>query len=250
MEQFLLNPNLPQNDVTLVIMSGGNYNLISKVEALGISVKTVDSCPLLAEPVNSHADMVIHHLGGNRFAAPSMNLNISSLLEMEGASIHYIEEKLGNRYPSDVLLNFARIGVKVFGRIDVMPLSLKYFFNDNGIDMINVNQGYAKCSTAVVDENSIITADASIAKAAKKAGIDVLIISQGNIVLNGYDTGFIGGCCGKVGRWKMLFTGDIYSHPDGKKISDFLYDKKIQVISLSSGPLLDIGGILPIKEVC
>lgn len=249
MEQFLNNPNLPQSDVTLVIMSKTDKFLISRVESLGISVISTDACPLLAGPVNSHADMLIHHLGGRDFAAAA-DLPALNQLKREGAKVTRIKENLGASYPHDVLLNFARIGKIVFGRIDTAPDMLKEYFSDNGIRMINVNQGYAKCSTAVVDDNSIITADESIARSAEHAGMDVLVISSGNIVLNGYNTGFIGGCCGKIGKWKMAFTGDIHTHPDGKKIADFLLDKKIEPVSLSSAPLLDIGGILPIKEIC
>ncbi len=249
MERFLKNPNLPENDVTLVVMSGIDRNLISKVENMGISVIAVDACLALANPVNSHADMLIHHLGGNNFAT-ALNLPCFRQLESEEASIAYIGERLGNVYPYDILLNFARVGNFVFGRADIMPLLLREYFKNNDISMINVKQGYAKCSTAVVDENSIITADESIAGAAKLIGLDVLLISPGNIVLNGYNTGFIGGCCGKIGKWKMAFTGNIYTHPDGEKIANFLFDRNIQHIFLFNGPLIDIGGILPLKERC
>ncbi|HIZ16705.1 MAG TPA: hypothetical protein H9675_03950 [Firmicutes bacterium] len=249
MERFLKNPNLPEGDVTLVTMSGSIKNLISKVKDLGVSVIETDEFTVLDTPVNSHADMLMHHFGGNKFAA-ALKLPYLSMLEKEGANIEYINEKLSRIYPYDVLLNFARVGNFVFGRTDIMPFLLRKYYNNNGIKIINVNQGYAKCSTAVVDENSIITADKSIAKAASLVGINVLLISPGNIMLKGYDTGFIGGCCGKIGKQKMIFTGDIYTHPDGFKIADFLLNKNVENISLSKGPLIDIGGILPLKESC
>lgn len=36
----------------------------------------------------------------------------------------------------------------------------------SGFEQVDVRQGYAKCCTCVVDEGSIITSDAGIAKAA------------------------------------------------------------------------------------
>ncbi len=247
-ERFLFTPNLPKNDVSLVIMSGKYPSLTAQINRLGIAVAAVEEYPLLAEPVRSHADMLIHHLGKNVFAA--VDTYTAEILKIRGAEIIYINERLCSVYPNDVLLNFARVGNRVFGRMDIMPAALREYFNDNGIELINVNQGYAKCSTAIIDKNSIITSDKTIACAAEGAGMDVLCISPGSIVLDGYDTGFIGGCCGKIGEKTIVFTGDIYTHPDGKKIADFISDRKIEAVTLSTGPLLDIGGIIPAAEIC
>ena len=47
-----------------------------------------------------------------------------------------------------------------------------------GYEIINVKQGYAKCSICVVSDNAIITADKGIAKAAIQNRIDVLEITR------------------------------------------------------------------------
>jgi len=114
--------------------------------------------------------------------------------------------------------------------------------------IIDTSQGYAKCSTLVVDENSIVTADIDIATKSKACGIDVLKIEQGSIKLDGYNYGFIGGCGAKIDENTMYFTGDIKSHLQGNIISEFINNKGIKIISGSSKELIDIGSIIVLKE--
>ena len=64
----------------------------------------------------------------------------------------------------------------------------------------------------------------------------------------GYDTGFIGGCSGKLAPDKMAFAGQLSSHPDGELIRAFILDCGISVTELKKGPLLDVGGILPLLQ--
>ena len=116
-----------------------------------------------------------------------------------------------------------------------------------GYHPIFVAQGYANCSVAVVDEHSIITADCGIAKACRAAGLDVLQICPGFIRIPVYDTGFIGGCCGKLGADQLAFTGRLDSHPDGMKIRAFIKECGVQIIELTDEPLFDIGGLLQLK---
>ena len=82
-----------------------------------------------------------------------------------------------------------------------------------------MNQGYAKCSTAVCDRG-IITADETIYSACCENGINALKITQGNVKLSGYEYGFIGGASGIIDG-KLTFFGDIRKHPDYLKIKEF-----------------------------
>ena len=76
----------------------------------------------------------------------------------------------------------------------------------------------------------------------------MLKIQKGFISLPGYDYGFIGGCCGKLSKNILAFTGKIESHPDYNNIKDFCRNYNVNVLSLTNDDLLDIGGILPIAE--
>lgn len=67
----------------------------------------------------------------------------------------------------------------------------------NDIEIVNINQGYARCSTLILNNRTAVTADISVKNALEKDGAKVLLISSGDIKLEGYDYGFIGGASGK-----------------------------------------------------
>jgi len=159
-----------------------------------------------------------------------------------------IKAYAGNRYPNDVRLNCAIIGNKIICNIKTIANEVLEYAQANQLNVINVNQGYTKCSICAVNENSIITDDESIFAAAGNFFNDTLFISKGSIGLNGYGYGFIGGCCGKIDKNKIAFNGAIESHKDYKKIIDFLSRNSVECIELHNNPLYDIGGILPLCE--
>lgn len=107
---------------------------------------------------------------------------------------------------------------------------------------------YSRCSVCVINENAIITDDISVFTAAQNFLSDVLFISKGSIRLDGYDYGFIGGCCGKIDKNKIAFNGRIDSHKDYKLIIDFITKHGVDCIELNNNVLTDIGGILPLIE--
>ena len=105
--------------------------------------------------------------------------------------------------------------------------------------VIGFRQGYARCSVCVVDENSIITADAGIAAAAEGRGLDVLRIQAGFFELPS---------CFKLSKTELVFTGTIDRHPDRGAIIGFLHDHGVEALYLRDEPAVDIGGIIPIFE--
>jgi hypothetical protein len=61
-------------------------------------------------------------------------------------------------------------------------------------NIIDVKQGYTKCSVLPVSNNAFITDDISIYNQCVSFGIDVLYVGKGDVSLPGYNYGFIGGC--------------------------------------------------------
>ena len=85
-------------------------------------------------------------------------------------------------------------------------------------------------------------------QALRTKGFAVLLIRPGHIALPGYDTGFIGGCCGKLAPDKLAFAGALSSHPDGERMREFLHSRCVAPVELRESPLVDVGGILPLRE--
>ncbi len=145
------------------------------------------------------------------------------------------------KYPFDVCYNVAVVGnyaVHNFNYTD------KQFLKHCAFKHIDVKQGYSKCSLCVVSSNAVITADEGIAKTLENFGIEVLKVSAGNVKLEPYEYGFIGGASGLIDKNKLAFCGDVSLHPDYKKIKDFCLKHGVEIIGLTSGQLVDVGTII------
>lgn len=152
---------------------------------------------------------------------------------------------LSAEYPGDIAYNAACSGRFLIHNLQYTAPHIIESAEKSGMTMINVRQGYAKCSTVIVDEMSIITYDRGIAKACTAAGMDVLTIRPGHIVLPGFDTGFIGGTSGRAGD-TIYFNGNLSEHPDCKDIIDFIEDRGLSVRFFEEWPLTDIGSVITI----
>ncbi len=245
---FIKTPNLPQSDVALIAISDTYPKIIDALKTLGIETIEVEACLNLSKPVSSHADMLCHHIGKNHIIVATGDGDLKAKLESYGFDAVSSNKCISKLYPYDVPLNAARVGNYLIANQAALDNTIMDYCEENGIEIVHVKQGYTKCSTIVVDEHSIITADQSIEKAARAARIDTLLIEQGYITLPGCGYGFIGGACGFISKDKIAFTGNIHSHPSYAKMKNFLGRKGIQMISLTDDDLIDIGGIIPLKE--
>lgn len=241
-------PNLPKGKVSQVIMSAEYKQMIMAVEALKINVIKTYQHKNLPLQEGFHADMQCLHIVNDYWVLLHGNRCLN--IQFKENRINYTNSiKTPNQeYPYNVLLNALRIGNYLFCKEAALDNKVKQLCDTYNIDIINVNQGYAKCSAAVVAENAIITVDKSIYAAARKVNMDVLLIKDGYIRLPGYNYGFIGGACGKLSEDCLAFCGRIELHPDYDAIQSFTKNHGVYLLSLVDEPLLDIGGILPVKH--
>ena len=151
-------------------------------------------------------------------------------------------KKPGKNYPENILLNCLYHNNKLYGKLSATDSSVREYCRENNIETVNVNQGYTRCSTLVVNDKAVITADKSIEKGMKNNGVEVLLISAGKIVLEGFDYGFIGGASFSDNN-TIYFFGDITKHPDYNKIKEFnsKHNSIIEILCKTQ-PLTDIGG--------
>ncbi len=192
----------------------------------------------LDNPVSCHADMLMFYseVSGKAVVPEeyySENRALFCDLDIETA-----EESFGNEYPKDIWLDACKMGEYLFCNEKYTSEKVK-----RGYKVINVKQGYAGCSVLRVNEKALISADGGICKKGKQLGMDVLQISAGHILLDGYSFGFIGGAsfvCGK----DVLFFGDITDHPDYKSIKEFLAKHEMNIICIDSLPLTDYGSAI------
>ena len=150
-------------------------------------------------------------------------------------------------YPYDCSLNFAVCGKHLIGNVkNANPMILE-IANKNNLELVNVNQGYAKCNICIVSENALITEDKGIADKCRECGIDVLLLNKNSVKLDGYNYGFIGGATGTVFETesnKILFCGNVEKHPEYDNIKVFCKKHGAVPISLSDEELYDYGSII------
>ncbi len=251
MSKAVEKANLPVNCDKIVI--GEKY-----ADILDNSLKSLNILPIYVpnnlsvdERLSGHADLSVFHPGGTDiFLAPYLkNTVFSKRLTESGFKNHFLDVKQGKKYPLDAALNGCAFGnTIIYCNNSTSPDIVNFFAKTGERLLITAKQGYSRCSICIVDENSIITADRGIYKAAVASGKDALLVTQGYVELPGYQYGFLGGASFKISESKLCFTGLLDSHPDKINILNFLKEKNVEPLYLTNLPIFDIGGAVPIME--
>ena len=234
----------------LILLSGEAPDEIKTALSERFDVLCLPPDPALPAPVAAHPDMIALVLG-DTVVMPEEYLGrypevAAKIKEATGIGPVGSRAARGPRYPDDIALNCAAAGGALFCLVSHTAPEIKEIARRRGLRLVNVRQGYAACSSLVAD-SAVVTADPSVADAVEAAGLDVLRISPGGILLPGYDSGFIGGASGVAGR-DVFFFGDPATHPDGERIVRFLSERGFRSVPLRPGPLLDLGGFKHIKN--
>ena len=246
---FLQYANLPQGDVKRVIISECDKTLTHKLSEISVDCFLTAQNSGLNCDIASHPDILCYHFGNGSFLIDSSQNELCRLLLESGADVITTDGIYG-LYPNDCALNCADIGDFIICNEKIANPAILSFAKTNGKTVVNVRQGYSKCSVCICGHNIIITDDLSVYRAVSQyPKIKALFVEKGSVTLKGRDYGFIGGCTGLIGRSKLFFNGDLSFHSDCKKIIGFLKYNDISYIEIKNKPLTDVGSIIPIIEV-
>ena len=216
-----------------------------RLSELGFELFVLPPCKSLGKGVDTHADLMLFPIGNSVFIYEDIINTSEGLYECltsRGYDIKTMSGAPSAEYPFDIGANCLCIGRYIFSKTKYTAREIREYAEKTGYSLVNVNQGYARCTACPVGESAVITADPSIAKSALSQGIELLRISEGGVSLRGFDHGFIGGACGAF-EDKLFFAGDILKHPNGDEIVAFCKAHGIEPHSLSDEPLRDIGSI-------
>ncbi len=214
---------------TIYLSETTNPLLIKYLQEQGHTIKIIEMSNATYEPVSSHPDIYMCSMG-------------------PGKPVYFgCAEKIGRKYPDNIIYNAACTGKYFIHNLKYTDPELLKFTNkainsSRTLEIIDVPQGYTKCNTLIVDENSIITSDKGIYNSCY-GKLDVLLIESGYIILQNFNYGFIGGASGRVGD-TIIFNGDITYHPDYEKIAAFIEDRDLKIKYFTEYPLEDIGSII------
>ena len=241
---FIERPLLPVNDVTVCAVSEEACDTIKCLEERGIRVLRVRRAGSLPDAICSHADLQVLPLGGSLIAVNEEQTDLIAQLEEIGFRVMKTGG-FGKEYPHDCVLNLLPLKSFLIGKRSVMPrqiLSLGIF------EPVDVAQGYSRCSSVLLDEDAVLTDDPSIGKTVLNFAKFSIMLKQKEIVLKGYDHGFIGGSCGKISEKEIAFCGQIPDTPFGRALKEALAGRGFSFCELGSSQLTDTGGIVPLMQ--
>ena len=250
MENFVLVPNLPVSNVSLAVVDGRISNEIEQ-ELIKNNIRLIKTEKIdgLDNAISFHPDMMMHHLGGKDIiVAKNISQKIVYALEDEGFNVICGRCDACGSYPYDVCYNVARIGNAAFCNMKYTDEVLLENLYKRNIKIIDVKQGYSKCSICVVSFKSAVTSDRGLHNILNNNGIETLLITPGSIKLFDYNYGFIGGSSGFISKDTMAFFGNIANHPDYISINSFLIKNGKKLKNLGKNILWDFGTLLPLKE--
>ncbi len=211
----------------------------------GFDILPLPPNPTLPKPVSAHPDLSVFFAPDGILCTSSYyklaKKELDTLSQYAKKPILCIEEETSDTYPGDILLNAAPVGRRLFCLPEHTAHKLTAFY---GYKLCRVKQGYAKCSTVPLGARALMTEDPSIASVAEAEGLSVLRLTQNQVALPGYSTGFLGGAS-SFAPYKSVktvyFCGNIESHADADKICRFCHTQGYEIRSLSTEPLFDVG---------
>ncbi|MEG2353804.1 MAG: hypothetical protein RSB70_04100 [Clostridium sp.] len=217
---------------------------VTTLHNLGYNILKCPKNPCIYEAINGHPDILLHPLSKSREIIVHKDIDDNFIKSLQCLNYTVIKTltSIKSTYPNNIILNALNLENIFLHKLDSTdPHLLKRVGHKT---LINVKQGYTKCSTAVISDNAIMTSDTSIWKILSKQNIDVLLLPPKHILLPHLDYGFIGGTCGLLEENLIGFFGNLETYPFKDSIKSFLRNQRIDYISLGAGPLIDRGSIL------
>ena len=218
----------------------------------GIEPITLPACRSLPEAIASHPDTLVFKCGNDIYASAEYcdeaAYVFGDVRELAPhVRVHFTADVLGGCYPEDCRFNAHVMGNMLVCNRETVSVNILEAARSRGLETVHTRQGYPACTTLYLGAAAAISADRGVIRALERVGIDCLEIEKGGIALPPYEYGFIGGACG-VFHDTVYFFGDLDTHPSSDIIRAFLDKRGYRAVSLFSGTLIDLGGIVFLEK--
>ena len=145
-----------------VISSKLSEHATEYLKNTGFDIITFRDNPNVDKRVAYHADLSLFYDGiDTLFIANEMSEYVD-LLNKYCKNVVVINRHLKKEYPGDVLLNCVCTGRNFICNAETVSYEIFDKMKKSGYNIINVKQGYTKCSVVPVSDNAIITDDAKV----------------------------------------------------------------------------------------
>lgn len=189
--------------------------------------------------LDTHPDILVHPLSSGDLVVYRDNIEYYKEI-FKDKNVIPSSSKLSAKYPGDIHLNAFAFKNFFIHNLKHTDQAILDYYKNHGYELVNIKQGYAKCS-CLVTHDFVITSDGGIYESLRDF-IPIHKIDHKQIKLQNFNYGFIGGATGVLGK-KIFFTGDFSHHSSHEEILKIIskYDYEIEI--LSKDPIEDYGSI-------
>ena len=245
MSEFVSCPGFPQKRVRTVLCGDCDRKIITLLNQYFERVIVFEKNPFLDSRVSFHTDLNVFHKGENEIILSPYQKKLYEALSDMGMKAVFSKSEVRSPYPYDCRLNCAVFPGWLFLN-KAADESVLSFAEEKELKLLPVRQGYCKCSILLVNEKAFITDNEGIFNSATENGFRCLLVEKGDVRLQGFDYGFIGGSGSLIDKNLLLFFGDITKHRNYLEIKDFLLKEGCSFVFEEGLELSDIGGIVPL----
>lgn len=193
------------------------------------------------EAISGHPDIFFHQSPRHLFVAPNLPAHYIEMLQQEDIDFIPGEQAVGKQYPASSAFNAVSTENLLIHNFRNTDASITRLLENT--QLIHVDQGYTRCNLLAFDDQHFITSDEGIAGVLERYDKTCLKVKPEGIILEGFEHGFWGGCCG-IYHNKVFILGTLANHPDRQEIEDFITARGHYIIELYDGPLFDGGSII------
>ena len=195
-------------------------------------------------PLRQHADLFLFQHKGVFVVAPNTPRSVVEVLLAQGAEV-VVGRTLVNATTGSMGAYNVAVGVDVAlcNPRWVDPVVREVL---GAMPIVAVRQPLCRCGALVLSSRCILTSDGGIARMLRREGMEVRLVEAGKIVLTGYRSGCLGGCCCVAsvgGRRVVLTTGRIDLLTGGSEALALLRREEVRVWALGGGWPVDVGSL-------
>ena len=219
---------------------------LNNLEKLNVNTIVVPRTPKVYDAIDGHPDIQLNILRNNSsnqiIIQKDMCEHFKEILNRNHIKYIVSKNSLSHTYPGDIILNSLILDKYFIHNLKHTDENL--LKSQESKILINVPQGYSKCSVLPVRNNALITSDKGIFNSLKEYSFDILLIPPEDILLPSLNYGFIGGVGGMISDDRMAFFGELENYRYGEEVKNFLYKYDVEPVSLRKGKLIDRGSLL------
>ena len=195
------------------------------------------------EAISTHPDLQIHFVADTIAFCPPATIEYYEKILPSHINLHIGTVNPGSTYPSVCAYNIARVGEHILCNTKIADTKILKYYEENNYKIIHVNQGYTKCNVCPISDSVFLTEDQGIFNSVKsEPALTAYLLEKGEVSLNGFDYGFIGGATGKIGNNTLVCCGKLIANKE--KILKLLSALNMQLLELSYRSIYDYGSIL------